>query len=131
MKEKESQDGALIACYQGAARVRLRIYTYHGKGSTSAEMRIYPELLSFSGSGLGRWQLHRYEIRRERIGEIIATTSSGVPGFFEAFGVCRYGIRVISKPGGAFMDRDEYFFQFNEPPVSEVVDTLRSAGYPL
>jgi hypothetical protein len=90
MKEKEPQDGALIACYQGAARVRLRVYNYHGKGSTSAEMRIYPEFLSFSGSGsgLGRWQVHRYEIRRERIREIIATTSSGVPGFFEALGVC-------------------------------------------
>jgi hypothetical protein len=80
---------------------------------------------------LGRWQLHPYEIRRERIREIIATTSSGVPGFFEALGVCRYGIRVISKPGGAFMDHDEYLFQFNEPPVSEVVDTLRDIGYPL
>jgi hypothetical protein len=29
------------------------------------------------------------------------------------------------------MDHDEYLFQFNEPPVSEVVDTLRDIGYPL
>lgn len=131
MQEKHSTNSDLIASYQGSARVRLRISTYHGKGSPSAEMQVYPELLVFSGAGWGRSQLQKYEISKEKIEKIVVSPPSEVPGFFQAFGVCRYGLRIISKPGGAFGDHDEYFFQFNEPSVSEVVNTLRSAGYPL
>jgi hypothetical protein len=43
----------------------------------------------------------------------------------------RYGIRVISKSGGAFGDCDEYRFTFDRPALEEVLGTLRAAGYPV
>jgi hypothetical protein len=94
-------------------------------------MRVYPELLVFTGAGLVRWQLQRHEIARGKIQEIISSTSGGVPGFFRAFGAYQYRLRVISKPGGAFGDHDEYFFQFDTPSVGDVINTLRDAGCPV
>jgi hypothetical protein len=54
------------------------------------------------------WQAAARLLSRERVQTILAHWTTGTPWFLPKFVSRRYGIRVISKPGGAFGDRDEY-----------------------
>ena len=91
------------------------------------EMAIYEDHLEFRGVGFHRWELHRYEISRERVETIITHWTRR----FLPITVRRYRIKVVSKPGGAFGDRDEYVFGFDSPAPEEVLGALRAAGYPV
>jgi len=120
-----------LARYRGTVVVRLRSYTYHGKGTVGGEMAIYEDHLEFRGVGFHSWELHKYEIARERVGTILPRSAPGKPWFPPKFITRRYGIRVVSKAAGAFGDRDEYRFEFDSPASEEVLGTLRAAGYPV
>jgi len=90
-------------------------------------MAIYEDHLEFRGIGLHKWELHRYEISRERVETILTHWKPRFPPITTR----RYRIKVVSKPGGAFGDRDEYVFAFDSPALEEVLGTLRAVGYPV
>jgi len=99
-------------------------------------MAICEDHLEFRGVGFHSWELHRYEISRERVETILTrsmtgSSTTGKPWFLPMFVSRLYGIQVVSKPGGAFGDRDEYRFAFDSPALEEVLGTLRAAGYPV
>jgi hypothetical protein len=121
----------LVAAYRGTARVRLRIRAYHGKGTTGARMSVYANRLRFRGVGIHSWELRTYEVAREEIDGIYPMRIIGVPWVLRMFPGRKFGILIVSKPGGVFSDRDEYTFQFDTPELTEVLTTLRSAGYPV
>jgi hypothetical protein len=123
-----------IAAYGGTVVVRLRIRTYHSKGTTGGEMSVYPEFLRFRGAGIHRWELRTYDIKKSAIDQIHVVRTSDVPPLqrlFPMIPIRQYGISVASKPGGSFKDRDTYRFTFDAPELAEVLGTLRAAGYPI
>jgi hypothetical protein len=93
-------------------------------------MTVHDDRLEFCGVGFHRWELRRYEISRERVETILARWTTGTPWFLPKFVSRRYGIRVVSKPGGAFGDRDEYRFTFDLAPVCRARRVWGQAPWP-
>jgi hypothetical protein len=120
-----------VACYRGTVRVHWRIRNYHHKGTIGGQMAVYGDRLKFSGVGIHRFELREYSILEQDIDEIHFFSFAEIPRILRFLPMRRFGIRVISKPGGSFNDRDEYTLLFNDPAPDEVLKTLRIAGYPV
>jgi hypothetical protein len=94
-------------------------------------MAVYNDRLKFSGVGIRRFELREYVIFKHDIDGINFFSFTEIPRILRFLPMRRFGIRVISKPGGSFNDRDEYTLLFNAPSPDEVLKTLRIAGYPV
>jgi hypothetical protein len=101
------------------------------KGTLGGQMSVYADYLRFRGVGIHKPELRSYEIRKEEIGQIYPLPVTEVPRLLRILPIRRYGIRVVSEPGGAYKERDEYIFRFDAPELYEVLTTMRAAGYPI
>jgi hypothetical protein len=110
-----------VAEFRGSVRIRTRIRNYGGAGTLSGKMSVFSDCLKFEGVGLFRFQLREYVVKKSDVGEIRpASVWSN-----------EHAIRILSKPAGAFNDRDEFTFGFDTPTVDELLAALRDRGYPL
>jgi hypothetical protein len=125
------ESGEPVARYRGTVRVHWRIRNYHFKGTIGGEMSVYADHLRFCGVGIHRFELREYVISKSDVELIRSEGTADVPRFLRLLPIRRFGVRIISKPGGAFDDRDEYCLRFDTPTLDEVLAALQSAGYPV
>jgi hypothetical protein len=92
-------------------------------------MVVYGDRLKFSGVGIHRFELRELAILKRDIEGMRFFSFTEIPRILRFLPMRRFGIEVISKPGGSFNDRDEYTLLFNAPDPDEVLKTLRIAGY--
>jgi hypothetical protein len=120
-----------IGCYRGTVFVRWRIRNYHAKGTLGGQMIVYADHLEFGGIGIYRLALREYKISKAEVDNIHPLRTAEPSRHMRFLPIRRFGILVVSKPGGAFRDRDEYTFRFNIPTLDEMFTMLREAGYPI
>jgi hypothetical protein len=120
-----------IVCYRGTVRVHWRIRNHYMKGTLGGEMAVYADHLLFRGVGVRRFELRDYKIARADISTIYPSETIDVPRLLRLLPIRRYGIRILSNPGGTFAERDEYSLRFDTPDLGEVLATLRAIGYPI
>lgn len=120
-----------IECYRGTVRVRSRIRYNTRKETLGGEMAVYADRLVFRGVGKLRLGMPTYEISKAQVSEIHSDGVQEIPRLLTFLPMRKFGVRIVSKPGGSFGDHDEYFLRFDNPPLSQVLVTLRDAGYPV
>ena len=128
---ESKEAGHPIGCYRGTVFVRWRIRNYHAKGTLGGQMSVYADHLKFDGVGIHRLELREYKISKAEVDSIYPLWTTEPPRYMRFLPIRRFGILVVSKPGGAFKDRDEYTFRFNIPTLDEMFTMLRGAGYPV
>jgi hypothetical protein len=121
----------MVANYRGTVRVHWRIRNHYLKGTLGGQMSVYADCLRFCGVGIHKPELRTYEIRKKEVSRVYPLPVAEVPRLLRIFPIRRYGIRVVSEPGGVYKERDEYTFRFDAPELYEVLTMMRAAGYPI
>jgi hypothetical protein len=100
-------------------------------GTLGGEMEVYSDRLVFRGTGILRMGMPTLEVSKSKVSRVYPDGVQEIPRVLAFLPMRKFGVRVVSKPGGVFGDRDEYWLGFDNPPLSHVLGTLRDAGYPI